>query len=551
MKYILFLCLLVGFSWTVSAQNGEDDEVILKAMKDEMQRSVEELALPGMPKPSFIAYTLWRYQQFEIVGTLGAITNSFVLPQIASGSVQVQLGTHEHNNDITYVNPATVVGMPAEADYDVIRRSFWQGTDKMYKMSLQELAIKEGLLKKNPLSPEEMSLKDVNPVPAVNKLCRNVPFHVDQRALENMVCRVSSVFKGYEELINSMVSVSGFSREIYKQTTDGVTTKVPMNYVALSIQAQTIMDDGVTLGDRMVITVGTPDELPSEEELKQKAITFADNLMALREAQRVEDEYNGPVMFEDDACSSLFMGNLLHKSGLLAFRKPLIGQGQNKSILNDRMNKQILDERISIKNCTSLKEYNGISLLGAYEIDAEGVVPPSELTLVENGILKAFLNGSIPCLNAPNSTGSSRYVINPVNFSFTTAPATIHVQVQDGEEREKMKKTLMKMAKKEGYDYAYIVRRMAGMASSVYQVDVKTGAETLMCYAQVMPVGLDKLKEIVEISSEEMVFNYVWNNQVLSSMICPRSVLLEDVKITKAAVKPEKAPILPSPLKRE
>ena len=158
MKYILFLCLLAGFSWTVSAQNGEDDEVILKAMKDEMQRSVEELALPGMPKPSFIAYTLWRYQQFEIVGTLGAITNSFVLPQIASGSVQVQLGTHEHNNDITYVNPATVVGMPAEADYDVIRRSFWQGTDKMYKMSLQELAIKEGLLKKNPLSPEEMSL---------------------------------------------------------------------------------------------------------------------------------------------------------------------------------------------------------------------------------------------------------------------------------------------------------------------------------------------------------------------------------------------------------
>ena len=52
MKYILFLCLLAGFSWSVSAQNGEDDEVILKAMKDEMQRSVEELALPGMPKRS-------------------------------------------------------------------------------------------------------------------------------------------------------------------------------------------------------------------------------------------------------------------------------------------------------------------------------------------------------------------------------------------------------------------------------------------------------------------------------------------------------------------
>ena len=41
-----------------------------------------------------------------------------------------------------------------------------------------------------------------------------------------------------------------------------------------------------------------------------------------------------------------------------------------------------------MKNYTSLDKYDGTPLLGAYEIDAEGVIPEKEMTLVDKGILR-------------------------------------------------------------------------------------------------------------------------------------------------------------------
>ena len=57
------------------AQN-EQDQVIFKAMQDELQRNKAELALPGMDKPFYLSFSLGRFRQFEVVGELGAITNS-------------------------------------------------------------------------------------------------------------------------------------------------------------------------------------------------------------------------------------------------------------------------------------------------------------------------------------------------------------------------------------------------------------------------------------------------------------------------------------------
>lgn len=46
MKYILSIILFFLLAGSLSAQN-EQDQVIFKAMQDEMQRSKEQLMLPG------------------------------------------------------------------------------------------------------------------------------------------------------------------------------------------------------------------------------------------------------------------------------------------------------------------------------------------------------------------------------------------------------------------------------------------------------------------------------------------------------------------------
>lgn len=542
--FLSFFCLLPAYA------QQDEDEIIFKAMQDEIRRNKEQLALPGMSKPFFLSYALGQYRQFEVLGVLGSIVNTLEVPRNAAGAVQLLLGDYDRSSDISYSSPLTQVAIPGEMDYDVLRRSFWLGSDGMYKWSLQEMAGKEAFLKANPLKPEEEKLGDLIQAPAVRKIIEaGNPYTIDRKALEKMVCEVSAIFKDYKDIYNSMVMVSGFDSEIYKQTSAGVTTKQPLRYVIFSVQAHVMTADGERISDVFSVVTDRPEALPSVEELKKSVVSFADNLMKLREADKIEEDYSGPVLFEGNPCSSIFIGNLLNKGGLFAYRRPT-NSTENYRSLSNRLGKKVIDERISIKNYTILEKYNETPLCGAYQIDAEGVIPAAQMTLVEEGVLKNLLNGSIPSPTAPQSTGSSRYLLSPTNLAYTTAPGTIHIQVKDGLERGKMKKALMKAAKGEGLGYAYIVRKFAGNASQIYRVDVKDGSEKLMRFGNISSVSLSEIEQVMEISSDENVFNYALNDQVLSSMICPYSILLEDIDIRRASVKAEKKPILKNPLQR-
>ncbi|MFR5657358.1 MAG: metallopeptidase TldD-related protein [Butyricimonas faecihominis] len=158
----------------------------------------------------------------------------------------------------------------------------------------------------------------------------------------------------------------------------------------------------------------------------------------------MEDFYSGPVLFEDGAVASIFSMNLLQPGALLAYRelgKPAQG------IQGDRFGRQIVDGRLTVKNYTTLDKYNGIELYGKYSVDAEGVIPQAEMTLVENGVFKQMLNGREPALNALKSTGSSRFRLPPSEFNSMTAPGTVHVQATKTTKAAKMKDRLMKLAK--------------------------------------------------------------------------------------------------------
>ena len=518
-------------------------------MQDELQRNKAELALPGMDKPFYLSYSLGRFRQFEVVGELGAITNSLELPWRGVGSSQLLLGDYNNTNDTRFVGQFMKVGMPAEADYDMIRRNFWLVSDAAYKMALREAAAKEAALKSNPQTQEEAQLPDLVKAEPITKIVESkVPYEIDIKKWENTIRELSAIFKNYKEIYNSSVGISGLDMEVYKQTSEDVTMKQPVTYANLFAQGYVTTEDGVRIGDALSILVARPQDMPSLEDLKKKVTAFAENLMKLRNAPVVEEFYSGPVLFEDGASSSIFVNNLLNQGGLFAYRKP-IGQAGGRT-LEGHIGRKIIDNRLTVKNYTSLEKYDGTPLLGAYEIDAEGVIPEKEMTLVDKGILRQMLNGRVPSLKTQHSTGSSRFVMTGSDIVYATAPGTIHIQVDKGTKQDKMKKALIKAAKDEGLDYAYIVRSIAGPASRIYKVDVKDGSETQVRFGDVSAINLAKIKRVLDISSKENVSNYILNRQVLSSLIYPASVLIEDVEINKSEPKKEKEPVLKFPLQR-
>lgn len=550
MRYILSLLIFFLLAGSVTAQN-EQDQVIFKAMQDELQRNKENLMLPGMDKPFYLSYSYGRSRQFEVIGVLGAITNSLELPWRGVGSSQLLLGDYNNSSDSRYIGQFPKVGMPSEVDYDMIRRNFWLISDAAYKWALRESAGKEAALKANPLTPEEAQLADlVKAEPIVKIVDSKAPYKVDMKEWENTIRELSAIFKNYKEIFNSSVGISGLDMEVYKQTSEGVTMKQPLCYANLFAQGYITTKDGVKIGDSFSVLVARPQDMPSLEELKKSITTFAENLMKLKEAPEVNEYYSGPVLFEDGASSGIFVNNLLNQGGLFAYRKAVGGQMQPMKTLDGRIGRKIMDNRLTVKNYTSLDKYNGVPLLGAYEIDAEGIVPEKEMTLVDKGILRQMLNGRVPSLKTPNSTGSSRFLLTGSDIVYATAPGTIHIQVEKGTKQDKMKKALIKAAKDEGLDYAYIVRRLAGPASLIYKVDVKDGSETMVRFGDVSGINLAKIKRVLDISSKENVSNYILNRQVLSSLIYPASVLIEDVEINKSETKKEKEPVLQFPLQR-
>ena len=159
MRYYILLFLVILFAGPVAAQN-ETDEIIFKAMQDEMRRSQEQLVLPDMEKPFYISYSVARSRQFEVAGVLGGIINSTVSDWGTVCGAQLLLGDYQHTSDTRYVGQFSLIGSASELNYDMLRRSFWLLSDAVYKYSLQEDAAKKSYLKTNPLSPEIAALPE-------------------------------------------------------------------------------------------------------------------------------------------------------------------------------------------------------------------------------------------------------------------------------------------------------------------------------------------------------------------------------------------------------
>lgn len=546
MRYsiLLFLLLFVG---VLRAQTRED-VTVFTAMGDEQARTKEQLMLPLMNKPFYVSYAVALSRQYSVEATLGAVLNSINLPLHLTGTAQVLVGDYNRTSDLRHVGQFLRVDLGGEVDYNAIRLGFWMASDQGYKMALQEYSAKKAYLEANPYElPGD--LPDLLPTPSVERVVSTKQSYISGISeVESMARELSAVFRDYEEIIDSRVSLQGNEMTFYKLTTEQVALKQPLDFVELYLEGTVVTKEGEYIRDSYILLAPSFEGLPSREQLKQVVAGFARRLVGLKNAEVFPEDYSGPVLFENEAVRQILVENLLgDNGGLCTYRMPL-GVKESTTSFEDKIGKKLLDPRLSVVNYSSMTEYMNVPLLGNYEVDAEGVIPEKEVLLVDKGVLKKVLNGQIPTNKVRYSTGSSRFIPARGDVIYVTAPGTLHVKTHDGLKSEAMKKALLKAAKESKSDYAYIVRRLAGSASLLYKVDVKTGKETQVRFGKVAPVNMSKLKSIREICSEEKVHNLLSDKGALTSMIYPSSILLNNMDISIMDVPKRKLPVLKNPL---
>ena len=517
-----------------------------EVMKKEVSRAADELNIRGAMQPLLVSSIANTSRTARIVGELGGISMNYLSPWTTTIGSEVTIGDIKQSSKVEadrYFSQVACVG--EKVDANAVRRAVWNTTDNSYKDALNIYAQKQNYYTQHPLPLEYANTNDLI-LPAATSAQERITADIqdiDMKQLGSLVVELSSVFKNYPHLYDTSVSFDVAQMNTLRITNTGLEVNDSQQVLTMTVDATTQNEDGTPWNDKMVLSYPLPDFLKNKGSLVDRINTFASNLMALRDAPVLDEEYNGPVMFEEMA-------------SVYSLTDPVIAAVCASHALQPadddygkKIGQEIIDKRISAVNYSDRRDYNGVPLMGAYSVDADGIVPEKELLLVENGVLRKQLNNLRPTPFAKNSTGSCRFPVNPGVPSPEISFGSLHIKAVNTTADEKMEKTLLKTAKKAGLKNAYIVSLPEGCSlMRLYRIDTKTGQRTLMRTDNMVESKQAQLKALVAVSAKEKVVNMA--NSTQNSVIAPRAFIVAESKIAKPVLRAAPIPAVTYPLNR-
>lgn len=550
--YSIVLFLLLSFL-SLEAQN--NDNLIFRAMQDELLRNMKELRLPESRPPFYISYTLAETEITTVTASKGSILTSLHIPKERVNSVNLYVGDYDFSSDYSYTGSGLMSSAFASLDdnYEQIRNAFWSNTDIAYKFAVEVYNSKKSNLKNANLSEEEKALPDMQKIEkplTVVEPDRFVDF--DKSKYEKLAVSLSKEFDEDPALFNTRVQIFGIETKYYITSSEGTKIKQGVNILSVSMSAAVRMNNGVVFSDNASYLTSTLDDLTDGDKLTEMVRDFSTKMINIKKSEPIKEYYTGPVLFEESAASVILLNNLLSPAGLYSYRKPIpvnasvsrpedVRDRINIKPIEERIGKKVIDSRISVTNRTDMKEFNGEKLIGSYTIDAQGIIPPEELKLIDNGILKTLMSNRVPGKFIKESTGSMRLGARQRSVVMGMAPGTLVIEAPGGSSPEEMKKDLIKAAIEEGLDYAYIVRKLNNRGDQyLYRVSVSDGTETLVNGAEITNISLQRLKRVLSISKNQIAENIMLGGVIPMSVIYPSGLLLEDVEINVKRKNPQK-----------
>jgi predicted Zn-dependent protease len=588
---ITLLTAVVIFIGSPAAITAETDNVILQAMKDEMDRSMKSLKIENMDKPYYLEYSIWDNWELSIEGSFGALTNSRENHQ-RTLKVEVRVGSYQLDNTGFMDRSSlfsSVMGrherVVVEDDYNAIRRDIWLATDSAYKDALQQLASKKAYIK-NQVQTEE--IPDFSKEESVQKITPPIKLEVDRAKWEKIVTQLSAIFRQFPALQESQVDMHIGLLYKYYVNSEGTVFCQPQPLVSLVAHASTQAADGMKLKHYIPFYATSLQQIPSEKELTEGIKKMAEELTALASAPVLE-KYIGPALFTQQASAELFTQVLApHLSGE---RPPLSNIPQNYGVttfsskLTQRLNRKILPKEISIIDNPLQTDFNQAPLIGSYNIDDEGVAT-KPVNLVEKGNLKTLLMSRRPSkeISQSNGHGRSSLMGNP-----GSQIGNLLITADQGKTYQGLKKELLDLCKDQGLEFGLIIKTVdnpaiTGMESPgfspgssqtgsalttpvmITRVYVKDGKEELVRGLTIGELSVNDLKDISAVGNDYYVLNRMvtpagtstgsifffyftragTSLSIPASIVAP-SVLFEELEFKKSEEKREKIPLLTHP----
>jgi hypothetical protein len=527
-----------------SAQSTRADaekDPVLKAMLDELDRSMADLHLEGFAKPFFIEYRIDDLEGYRARGEFGASLGSSTLHRRAA-RVTVHVG--DYKSDSSGRGDSATELEALDNDPIALRSALWMATDEAYKGALAAYAQKQAELKEVQTPPQADDLSHEKPV-----IVLEGPKHLDldAAAWDRAVAKASGLFL-------TEASLKGSQRDV-QYSTSAFSAMASTSYLvnsegAITRTSQTRYDEGVSVGgqaadgmnlDRSYYIGGnTLADMDPPEALNRHAIECIKGLADLRAAPLVEEEYHGPVLMDADAAAGT-LKDLLARP--FAANRPGPGtEARTTGAFASSYHARVLPEFMNVVDDPGMTALNGKGLVGSYTVDQEGV-PAQAVALVQAGKLENYLIGRQPVKDFPQSNGHGRA------GAFGPAQPTIGVlkiSAADGLSDADLNKKLLDMAKDRGLSAVYEVAAMAGGMNPrlLYKI-APDGSRTLVRGARLEDLDLRTLRSGIVAAGNDLFANNQVGN-IAQTVLAP-ALLFDDITVKRANEKNDKLPFYPPP----
>jgi predicted Zn-dependent protease len=512
------------------------DETLLRAMRDELQRSKQLAVVAGQDAPYFFSYSLTDAETLRVSASDGAVVN-VSRSRFRSPDAEVRVGNYDFDNtghiySGIYSGSRYDGNWPLDDDYAGFRTELWLSTDRAFKTAVESMARKRASLNNSAASSAEPlpDFSKVTPVVSIGKIAKP---KIDDAAWTARAARLAATFNAFKEVLSSGLELQLIQGPTTLMNSEGTAVRYNDDMSWMYAKAEGQAPDGMLMHDAVSIQSLELDKFPSEEDMHKSLIEVGEDVRALVKAPAGES-YSGPVLLEPRAAAQL-LAQLLGDN-LRVPRRPLSDPGRNvpfaPSELESRIGGRVLPDSFDVTDDATQSTYNGKPLAGFYPFDLEGV-PPKPVSVVEKGVLKNFLTTRQPIRGFPVSNGHARL---PGSYgSFAAAIGNLFVKSSETTPLADLKMRLIDLTKTRGKPYGMLVRKLdypfsAGGSElqSLAQASAQSGGSArpvsppLLIY-KVYPDGREELvrglrfrglttrtlRDILAASSETEMFDFV------------------------------------------
>ena len=265
---------------------------VLKAMREELERSKSQLKMEKVAAPYYIEYRISDVEEWDLEAAFGALRQD---QKIHGRTARVVVRVGDYKQD-SYFGPGmgVVDFAPLDNDPVAIRRELWLATDAAYKAATEALASKKALLSQytadQPFDDfaKAAQLEFVEPLATLD---------FSPGPWKETLEKATNLYRTNLKI----QSVNGFLRfralNEYYVNTEGTSTRQGAGLYTIQIGSETQAADGMKVGRTPYFVESAANELPSQTKFLADAEKTLGTLQALSDAPMVEEDYRGPVLF--------------------------------------------------------------------------------------------------------------------------------------------------------------------------------------------------------------------------------------------------------------